>query len=100
MRLRMLEMREQTVIEKQVKLDNNWIKAEDVREILNRIKYEKYIDYEDLDVSDYPIINAFVNVEFITLVTTNFSYIYTLNRKKESELTAILDELNEYICGD
>ena len=96
----MIEKRIELIPEKQVKLDNNWIKAEDVREILNRIKYEKYIDYEDLDVNDFPIINAFINVGFITLVTTNFSYIYTLNREKENELTAILDELNEYICGD
>lgn len=96
----MIEKRIEMIPEKQVKLDNNWIKAKDVREILNRIKYEKYIDYEDLDVNDFPIINAFINVGFITLVTTNFSYIYTLNREKENELTAFLDELNEYICGD
>ena len=96
----MIEKRIEMIPEKQVKLHNNWIKAKDVREILNRIKYEKYIDYEDLDVNDFPIINAFINARFITLVTTNFSYIYTLNRKKENELIAFLDELNEYICGD
>ena len=93
MRLRMLEMREQTVIEKQVKLDNQWFRADMVFRILWKFEKDRCISVDDT-IFYYPIIKAMVSMG---LIKKNNFIQFTDTWYSESDMKDEIDRLMEEI---
>lgn len=96
----MIEMREQPIIEKQVKLDNQWFGAGMVFRILWKFSKDRCIDSDDT-IFYYPIIKAMVSMglikknNFIQFTDTWYSEI-----AMKDEMDRLMNEIGCYLINE
>jgi hypothetical protein len=96
----MIEMREQPIIEKQVKLDNQWFGASMVFRILWKFSKDRCIDSDDT-IFYYPIVKAMESMglikknNFIQFTDTWYSEI-----AMKDEIDRLMNEIGCYLINE